>query len=141
MSAQTNLKVFAEKEGDKTVIYIDNDECCPLSVQLLLTMQNMTADEPADHIYLVPKYTDKFKLVELDRIKRGRTSYSYNYTAVYGDVMQNSYDQNWLYDLPYSKGSTYRIDQGYNGTFTHQNENALDFNMPELKSERQEAVL
>lgn len=129
--SQTNLKLFAEKEGDKTVLYAQNNEYCPVSVWLTLTLQNLTAEESPDHVYVIPPNTGRFRLVDLERIKRRRSSYSYSYKAVYGNVYQVDYDRGYLYDLPYRKGLTYRIDQGYNGTFTHVDENALDFNMPE----------
>ena len=35
----------------------------------------------------------------------------------------------YLYDLPYAKGKQYRVEQGYNGVFSHRGENSLDFNM------------
>jgi len=122
--------VIAEKEGDRIVLYADNNEYCTVSVQLTLSLDNLIADESFDHIYIIPQ-GNKIKLVELSRIKKGRTGYAYDYKAVFGNVHQTNYDRNYVYDLPYKKGSNFRIDQGYNGQFTHQNENALDFNMPE----------
>ncbi len=40
-------------------------------------------------------------------------------------------DTNYAYDLPYKKGQFFKVIQGYNGTFSHHNKNALDFDMPE----------
>jgi len=37
----------------------------------------------------------------------------------------------YAYDLPFKKGKMYRIGQGYNGRYTHQNSYALDFTMTE----------
>ena len=36
----------------------------------------------------------------------------------------------YSYSLPFQKGNSYTIHQGYNGNFSHQNENSLDFTMP-----------
>lgn len=128
--SQSNLRIFARKEGDNTVLYADNNEVCPVSVLLTLSLDNLVADESADKIYIVPADTTNFRLVELVRKKpRGKTRYSYNYTAVYGDARQTSYDHNYVYELPYKKGSSSRVEQGYNGTFSHQHENSIDFNM------------
>lgn len=43
------------------------------------------------------------------------------------------HDPNCVYSLPYPRGETYRIVQGYNGTFTHNGDDAycLDFSFPE----------
>jgi len=129
--SQNNLKVFVEKEGDKMVFYAKNNEVCPVSILLNLELNNLTANGFGNGVFQVPGNAEKWKLVELARVRRGKTTYSYNYKAVYGDVYQTTYNGNYLYDLPYNKSSQYRIEQGYHGRFTHQDENALDFNMPE----------
>ena len=129
--SQSNLRIFAQKEGDNTVLYADNNEVCVISLQLTLSIDNLAADESPDHIYLVPANTTRFRLVQLTRINRRKTRYSYSYIAVFGDVRQTSYDKDHLYDLPYRKGASFRVEQGYNGTFSHQGENSIDFNMKE----------
>lgn len=130
--AQNNLKIFIEKEDDRKVFYAQNNEFCPVSVQLTLELDNMATTGFANGVFVIPEYAQKYKLFELTGIKpRRKTSYSYSYSAVFGDVFKTNYDENYRYDLPYKKGMRYRIEQGYNGRFTHQNENALDFNMPQ----------
>lgn len=130
--SQKNIKIFAEKENGKTVLYGMNNEVCPLSVLLTLLLNNMTAVEADDKVYVIPPGPSKNKLVELNRIKKGKAvTYSYTYNAVFGNVKQFTYDADYLYDLPYSKGLQVRVEQGYNGSFTHQNVNALDFKMGE----------
>lgn len=128
---QSNLRVFAQREGDNTVLYADNNEVCAVSVQLTLTLENLAAEESPDRIYIVPANSLRYRLVTLSRTNRRRTSYHYNYSAVFGDVRQTTYDKDHIYDLPYRKGIRSHIEQGYNGTFSHQQENALDFRMPE----------
>ena len=129
--SQSNIKLFAQKEDGKTILYLQNHEFSSVSLFLELSLSNMTAVESPDHIYIIPPNTEKYKLAELSRIKRGRNSYAYTYKVVYGDITQLVYDHNYIYDLPYAKGRAFSIVQGYNGKFTHQNENALDFDMPE----------
>jgi murein DD-endopeptidase MepM/ murein hydrolase activator NlpD len=53
------------------------------------------------------------------------------YMMYIGDVTLKNYDKDYHYDLPFKKGKSFNIYQGYNGTFSHQNENSLDFTMPE----------
>ncbi|MES2330755.1 MAG: M23 family metallopeptidase [Bacteroidota bacterium] len=130
--AQSNLKIFVEKEGDRKIFYAQNNEFCPVSIRVTLDLDNMIANGIGNNIFVIPEYAQKYKLFELTGIKpRRKTSYSYSYNAVFGDVFQTKFDESYRYDLPYKKGSRYRIEQGYNGRFTHQDENALDFNMPE----------
>jgi murein DD-endopeptidase MepM/ murein hydrolase activator NlpD len=40
-------------------------------------------------------------------------------------------DLNYPYDLPFKKGKFYRVSQGYNGSYSHKNACALDFDMME----------
>ena len=37
---------------------------------------------------------------------------------------------NYVYDLPYAKGKSFKVVQGYGGLFSHKNAAALDFSMP-----------
>jgi len=46
-----------------------------------------------------------------------------------GSEVTNNLD-NYVYDLPYAKGTRHRIVQGYGGLFSHKNKAALDFGMP-----------
>ena len=74
----------------------------------------------------------KFKLGEINRsdvFKAYTFSYRYNYTR--GNTKSKNYNAAYVYDLPFKKGKEFRLYQGYNGLFSHQNENALDFTMPE----------
>lgn len=50
----------------------------------------------------------------------------------YYEAHKQAYDTTYNYALPYLKGKTYKIIQGYNGNFTHNNNVSrytLDFNM------------
>jgi murein DD-endopeptidase MepM/ murein hydrolase activator NlpD len=48
----------------------------------------------------------------------------------YGNHNDNEYDENYEYNLPFQISSKFKLYQGYNGTFSHTNQNALDFTMP-----------
>ena len=62
-------------------------------------------------------------------IRDSANSYSYKNIFNFGNVEQEKYDENYIYSLPFQKGKTQLIYQGYNGKFSHQNANALDFNL------------
>jgi murein DD-endopeptidase MepM/ murein hydrolase activator NlpD len=129
--AQRNLKISTAKEGDATVFYAENNEFCPVSVEITLTLENLEIDGYSDGVFVIPEYVQHFRLFSLSGIRaRRKTSYSYTYKAVFGDVKQVTYDSLFRYDLPFKKNARYRIEQGYNGRFTHLGENALDFNLP-----------
>lgn len=128
---QDHIRIFDERANDRTILFVQNKEHCPVSIMLSLVLQNFNAVNYSNGVYIIPANSEKFKLIELVKMQSGRASYSYNYKAVYGDVSQNIYNGEYIYDLPFMKGQRFRIEQGYLGRFTHQDENALDFNMPE----------
>ncbi len=129
---QKNIKIFSIKEQGRTVLCMQNNEMCPVSVVLKLSLRNMKSSEAPDRIYVIPKTKDKVRLTVLTTIKqRVKAGYSYSYTAYFGNINQVDFDEDYEYDLPYKTDDKYRIEQGYDGKDTHQNENALDFDMPE----------
>ena len=58
-----------------------------------------------------------------------RYRFSYKYIVNYGDHYLSKYDENYCYDLPFRIKNRFLVSQGYNGAFSHQNINALDFKM------------
>ena len=52
----------------------------------------------------------------------------YIISSISSPVTQNI--SNYVYDLPYLKGTKFKVVQGYGGLFTHKNVAALDFAMP-----------
>ena len=129
--AQENFKVYYE-EGEKGYqIYADNGEFSPVSVEVSFMIENLTSSIGDVKIVKVPARTDKFHvadLVVIDRKKEVRLGLSMRYN--HGDHLQTSYDVDYEYHLPFKKGASYIVTQGYNGAISHQNENALDFRMP-----------
>ncbi|MFP4643905.1 MAG: M23 family metallopeptidase [Spirochaetales bacterium] len=62
-----------------------------------------------------------------------RLAYQIRYTYARGRPDEADHDDNHVYLMPFEHGKRYRLDQGYNGEFTHYEENkyALDFAMDE----------
>jgi hypothetical protein len=130
--AQEDVKVFADKKDNSFVLYGSNLAFCPTSLTLKVDLINMRFTPSEQKIFVIPARTEKFKLGELTIINKGEAyKYSTRYLFTLGDVTKRDYDSAYTYDLPYQKGKQYMLFQGYNGHFSHQNENALDFTMPE----------
>lgn len=131
LNAQS-VTVFHEKKEQGFVIYATNNELYPVSVLLNLDIENLSFTEGKKEVFVVPAKTEKFKIGELTVAEaRQRTKFGYKYKTTMGDVTLTNFDKTVVYDLPFRTGKSYRIFQGYNGTFSHQNENSLDFTMPE----------
>ena len=132
VNAQIDIKLFSENNNNVITLYASNNEYCPVSILLDLNLTNMVFTQGKIKTLVIPEKTAKYKLGELSIATPGE-KYKYSYSSHYnfGDITINNYDTSYEYDLPYSKGKRFLLFQGYNGSFSHQNENALDFTMPE----------
>lgn len=130
MQAQT-IKVYHESMEQGYVLYADNPELYPVSMTMSLELTNLSFSEHEKKIYVIPPAKQRFKIGELTRGRNGATKFRYNYRTTQGDVTVSNYDTGYVYDLPFQKGKSFKLFQGYNGSFSHRQENALDFSMPE----------
>ena len=128
--AQLKTKLYSEKIDNSFNLLVDNDEFCPISIKIDLELTNMSSSNGNHKIFVVPAKTKGFLISKIQAIKpNGGGGYKTKSQANYGDsTISNPIDYN--YSLPFQKGQSFIIDQGYNGTFSHQNENSLDFTMP-----------
>jgi murein DD-endopeptidase MepM/ murein hydrolase activator NlpD len=127
-----NIKVFYENKPQGYVVYAANSEFCPVSISLDLEISNLLFSEGKKKVFVIPPTNEKFKIGELSVIKTtAEHKFIYNYIYALGDVTLSNYDKSFEYDLPFQKGKSYNVYQGYNGNFSHQNENSIDFTMPE----------
>ena len=131
ISAQLEVKTFYESTKNGYEIFVDNNEICPISIEFKFKLTNLKSVNGTKQIYVIPAQSKKYKVTDLVIIKPNSPfKMSYETLANYGDHFLTNYDENYLYELPYSKGKKYMVGQGYNGPFSHQNQNAIDFTMP-----------
>lgn len=129
--AQSNICVFHEDVANGVVIYADNPEHCPLTVELNFKLKNFKVQGTEQTSFLVQKNSKKVALATLKIIDKTKpSSFGYTYGTSLGDNSQTEYDREFAYSLPFEKGTKFGLHQGYNGTFSHQNQNSLDFTMP-----------
>ncbi|MBL0057093.1 MAG: M23 family metallopeptidase [Chitinophagaceae bacterium] len=130
--AQQDIRFFSEKKERGFILYAANNEYGPVSVSLELDLTNLQFSKDPQKIFVIPARTEKFNLGDLDIVTPGeRYKYSYRYRSNIGDVTLLKYDTTYAYELPYQKGQSFVVAQGYNGRLSHQGENAIDFSMPE----------
>lgn len=126
------VKLFYEKWPLGYIIYAANSELYPISVSLELDILNLYFSGGERRVFVIPAKHEKFKIGELSVMQPNeRTGFRYKYISTLGDVTVTNYERSFEYDLPFQKGKTYKVYQGYNGSFSHLNENAIDFIMPE----------
>ncbi|GLU55571.1 peptidase M23 [Dyadobacter frigoris] len=130
--AQQEIRVFFEKKNNGYILYADNNAFCPVTMSLDLNLVNFSFSKGEKKIFVIPQKTEKFLLGELDVIYPAMPNkFSYNYLFSLGNIYNIRYDEAYEYDLPFLKNKDYYLVQGYHGSFSHQNDNALDFIMAE----------
>lgn len=129
--AEHKVKIYYEQIENGYNVYADNDEFCPISIKIDFTVTNLNIKGGNNNVYVVNSLNKKQLLTTLKVSKNGKAyKFSYKYWTNYGNHNKNEYDENYIYDLPFKTSNKFKIFQGYNGTFSHQNENSLDFTMP-----------
>lgn len=129
--AEHKIKIYHEKTESGFRIYADNDEYCKMSMKIDFKLTNLNAQRGNNAVYVIEPQKKRQLITRLRITKKGMAyRFSFEYWSNYGDSKNDLYDENYIYDLPYNKSKTFKIIQGYNGDFSHQNINSLDFSMP-----------
>ncbi|MGB1309223.1 MAG: M23 family metallopeptidase [Oceanihabitans sp.] len=128
--AQLNVKTHYKNIEGGYEYFADNNEVIPVSIKVSFKLKNLKSDAGNNKVYLLPANTKNIKLTTLRVIKNGKYSFNSSTKFNYGDHLLKSYTKDFAYLLPFQKGETYKLSQGYNGTISHQNKNQLDFTMP-----------
>lgn len=130
LSAQESVKVYYEQAGMGVNIYADNNEVIPMTVELKLTLSGMESDIANDEGYIViPAKSKKFLLTET-RVAANSREMTFAMDSKYfiGDITLKP-NTDHVYSLPFSKNDEVQVYQGYNGSFSHAGENAIDFGL------------
>ncbi|MGJ8759840.1 MAG: M23 family metallopeptidase [Polaribacter sp.] len=140
--SQLNFKTYFKKAENGFEFLADNNEYCPVSVEVDLELVNLSTSNGNFKTYVIPARTTGFLITTLKAIKAGSYKYNSKTRYNYGDFATKEKDsiavnkkdtiavEEYIYNLPFKQGKKFKVSQGYNGTITHQKKNALDFLMP-----------
>ena len=140
--SQLNFKTYFKKAENGFEFLADNNEYCPVSVEVDLELVNLSTSNGNFKTYVIPARTSGFVITTLKAIKAGAYKYNSKTRYNYGDFATKEKDtiavkkqdtvavEEYIYNLPFKEGKKFKVSQGYNGTITHQKKNALDFLMP-----------
>ena len=128
--SQIKKNVYHEKTENGYKVLADNDEFCPISILIDFELTNLSSSNGNHKIFVVPAKTKGFVITTLQQVKpNSGGGFKTKSKANYGDSTLTA-PADYNYSLPFQKGNSFSIFQGYNGSFSHQNENSLDFTMP-----------
>jgi murein DD-endopeptidase MepM/ murein hydrolase activator NlpD len=107
-----------------------NTNYFPVTMELDLDLTNMSSSK-GDPVVTILQGRSEVKLTDL-KVKKEDRSWGMKYSYIYyqGSIYAKHNDR-YTYRLPFKKGESYRLDQGYNGDFSHTGDSrySLDFNM------------
>ena len=123
-----NLKFDKYNDKNTVVIFADNEEICPVSVEYEYTGENIKSSLANKKIIVVPANTKRFTITRIDQENKSKSyNFSYKVRYAFGNVNAKPSDSEEIYWLPFASNKTESIYQGYNGKFSHQNSYSLDF--------------
>ncbi|MCB0684889.1 MAG: peptidoglycan DD-metalloendopeptidase family protein [Saprospiraceae bacterium] len=126
-----NIKFYNEDLKDGSIIvYADNNEIFPVSVELKLELKGLRTAFKNGDITVLRANEKRQKIASLHPIPGKSWKLRTSARSCLGDVSVHEYDTNYFYELPFERGYSEIVSQGYLGQQSHQGEYALDFNMP-----------
>lgn len=134
---QNGYKIYYQQKEDTITLLMDNLDPFPYSIEFEGNpkVENMRAiGELFKNKMVLDALASKIRLaqfVPLDNKKPFSFKQMPSFMSYIGNIWKTDYDEDYAYDLPYPKKQTFQLIQGYNGNYSHSNQNALDFKMPE----------
>lgn len=122
------VNIEAKQIGNTIAINIENRNPYSITIHLTPDHKNISYNKNTPTIVVLKANTKK-EYTKL-HVKKGSASYSYSYTWIIGSVYA-THDDTYIYKLPYQRGDSYIVTQGYNGEYTHtgHSQYAIDFGM------------
>jgi hypothetical protein len=127
------MKVLTERDGETTHFFLRNFDTADMTATLEVAAVNMKSSVPLPCTITIPagKTVEAFTLAPTNS---AASDWSFNYTNHYTVGRRDAvHDDSFLYFLPYTAGTTYKVTQGYKGSFSHTgpDEYSTDWKMPE----------
>lgn len=132
-SAQEGTVVIHQQDIKNGVaLYGKNNNLYPVTLEIDFDLTNLISTK-GDPIITTISGKSQVKLTELKIDKKDASwKMNYKYSFYQGSIFAE-HKKGFGYRLPYKKGTTHRLDQGYGGKFSHSGDSrySLDFHMEE----------
>jgi len=128
----SEVSVVHKKESERQYVFVvSNNRSAPYQLSISFgVFENMTADANLPVEVVLPAGMKDYSLFHIKAIAIP-SSFAYSYKVQLGDPRSARNDDGVRYVLPFERGTSRVLMQGYNGRFSHKNTFALDFQMPE----------
>ncbi|MDB6022663.1 MAG: Peptidase [Pedosphaera sp.] len=125
------LKVSTKDVGGITHFYVQNLEAAEVTATFDMKLTNLrcSTNVPFTTTFPGSRTVEAFTLEPIE--PKDSWSFSYNDAFTIGSHTA-VHDDSCVYQLPYATGKSFRVTQGYHGTFSHTgpDEYAIDWKMP-----------
>lgn len=110
---------------------VENTLSIPAWVSVSIDSENMQADErlPFTAIFPPDAKMPAFNLSVANPYRSWRYEYKFEWRGAEG--YGGEHDDTYQYGMPYATGTSHRVVQAFNGKFSHQGKNAIDWGMSE----------
>ncbi len=128
--SENPLKVYYDRSEDGGLeIFADNAGYCPYTIDLKMELKNMESKQGNALVMVIPAQTTKQSIATVNvKDKTKASSFGLKSAFYLGDATKKP-PLEQTYALPFRKGDTHLMSQGYNGSFSHNGKYAIDFNM------------
>ncbi len=127
---QGNVDQVAQNDGSLE-IRVSNFKDIPQIVVIdFPELKNMKSSESLPIRKVIPAKTENFYVGKLIPIPEKSYHNQMEYTFYPGDILNPKIEKDFVYELPFEKGKTYSVIQGYGGDLSHNLKNhtyCLDF--------------
>lgn len=129
IQSKKNVYISASRVQNTIEIFLHNKNIYDVTIRMYCTTKNikMSTKPPLEFVI---KAKSKYHYVTLV-LDSGEAQYSFSWSYSMGSK-DAIHDKNYVYRLPFKKGTSYAVSQGYNGRDTHKGSSAysIDFAMP-----------
>ncbi|MDX1952765.1 MAG: M23 family metallopeptidase [Verrucomicrobiota bacterium] len=129
-AAERLITISPVKQGTATEFYVENLQPAEVTVTIEMEIENMESTVPLPHTMTLQPGS-RIKALTLSPRMESDSSWSYTYFATWGN-MTARHDDNYTYGLPYARGASYPVSQGFHGKYSHHGGDcfAIDWKMP-----------
>lgn len=131
-NAKKKIEVISLRVNDGFDLYLDNHTYNDVSIKLQAkVMDNVRSEFNLPYMNSYPARS-RSKVLHFSIINQNKKSeFRISYSSMLGSLSPD-YDKNYVYALPYQRGKSYVLTQGFKGGITHKGVSAyaLDFAMP-----------
>lgn len=126
----SNVSITSQEFKGKIEVYATNRNPIPVSIQLTFTMKGLEKDQQVSKYQIIDNNRSPQLVAILRKKPNMGWTYRYDMKVYLGNFYGPGHDSTYVYTLPFEKGTAHYLSQGYDGSFSHQGENAIDFIMP-----------